>query len=296
MPQLQVTSPVARLRDALVQGAMAGGGLAYYAGKASRLEPTCWALLALGPTLPEHARHRAFLEQCQRRGGWLVEDEQWPVNVAPNALTAFTWLSQGDAAAPDRLRRLLAALTEIKGIRAEPLDGSPQDNTLQGWPWTDGTFSWVEPTAWGLLALKRAQQLGIAPGNADARIEEAERVLLDRICRDGGWNFGNATVLYQDLRPYVGTTALALLALQNRRDEPAVAQSLALLEARWPEEISAAALGLAAISLAAFDRPTRALDARLGEHAPQAVEFGNLHGIAVALAALTPSSRDAFRL
>jgi hypothetical protein len=216
------------------------------------------------------------------------------VNIGFNG-TAAVALAHLKAPA-DLTGPLRQALLASKGEKIGASSINRQDNALQGWAWTNGTFSWVEPTAWGLLALKRAQQLGIAPGNADARIEEAERVLLDRICRDGGWNFGNATVLYQDLRPYVGTTALALLALQNRRDEPAVAQSLALLEARWPEEISAAALGLAAISLAAFDRPTRALDARLGEHAPQAVEFGNLHGIAVALAALTPSSRDAFRL
>ena len=50
---------------------------------------------------------------------------------------------------------------------------------------------------------------------------------------DQGWNFGNATMMAQDLQPYLPTTALALLALQDRRDLPAVSTSLAYLEAQY---------------------------------------------------------------
>ncbi len=38
------------MRRALLSAANADGGWGYYPGKASRLEPTCWALLALLPS------------------------------------------------------------------------------------------------------------------------------------------------------------------------------------------------------------------------------------------------------
>ena len=40
-----------------------------------------------------------------------------------------------------------------------------QDGSLQAWSWVDGTFSWVEPTAWCLLLLKkwRLQAAGRRP-------------------------------------------------------------------------------------------------------------------------------------
>jgi hypothetical protein len=43
----------------------------------------------------------------------------------------------------------------------------------------------------------------------------SERMLLDRRCRDGGWNFGNRRVLGADLPSYPETTALALMALNG---------------------------------------------------------------------------------
>ena len=38
---------VSRLRQTLLDRASSQGGWAYYAGKAARIEPTCWALVAL---------------------------------------------------------------------------------------------------------------------------------------------------------------------------------------------------------------------------------------------------------
>jgi hypothetical protein len=125
-------------------------------------------------------------------------------------------------------------------------------------------FSWVEPTSWGAIALKTARRAGMTSADADARIAEAERLLIDRACRAGGWNFGNATVMNQDLRPYVPTTALTLLALQDRRDDAAVKRGLAFLEEHWQDEIAAASTGLSLICLDVFGRPVDRLEARCG--------------------------------
>jgi hypothetical protein len=276
------------------------GGWAYYRGKTTRVEPTCWSLLALGsPDRParELDRHASSLAQQQQASGWLVEGPNLPVNIAFNALAAFTWLSRPGLASDDHAARLLDALVSSKGVKLPRSEIAIQDSSLQGWSWTDGAFSWVEPTAWGVLALKKARALGRAPSGSDARIAEADRLLVDRACRAGGWNYGNSVVLEKDLRPFVPTTALALLALQDRRDHPSVPRGLAYLEADWSSEISATALGLTLLCLDVYGRPLAHVRERLIAYLPQAIEFGNLHAMAVALMAVSSIGQThAFRI
>ena len=148
------------------------------------------------PSQPTPRPTASFLERCLRSGGFLVEDPGWPTNVAFNALVAFTWLNHRELAAAEQIQALLAWLVAAKGVQAPQTTSYRQDNSLQGWAWLDATFSWVEPTAWGALALHKAILAGLLPeAPARARIEEAERLLIDRCCRDGGWNFGNANVM-----------------------------------------------------------------------------------------------------
>src|SRR5262249_38989599 len=154
-----------------------------------------------------------------------------------------------------------------------PLDGSAQDNSLQGWSWIDATFSWVEPTVWALIALKKARQRGQLDRVAASRIDEGDRLLLNRCCKDGGWNFGNATMMHQDLRPYVPTTALALIALQDRRGEPEVVKSVAYLEHHWEEEISGISTGLSLIALDLYGRNVVELERRLKDEGHSALAF-----------------------
>jgi hypothetical protein len=295
------TAPAgALLRQTLLASGNAGGGWGYYAGKASRLEPTCWALLALaesGSSPASLAPHAAFLTRCQQASGWLVEDPTWPVNIGFNALAAFAWVARPELATDDERRQLMSALVSSKGAQAPQSAEVGQDSSLQGWPWIDAMFSWVEPTSWGLLALKKARQMGVTDAAAQARVAEAERLLVDRCCRSGGWNFGNASVMHQDLRPYVPTTALALLAMQDRRDVPAVMRSLTYLEARWSDEVSATTLSLTLLCLAAYGRPVVDVEARLSAHTAQALSFGNVHGVAMMLFALSQKGpAGAFRI
>ena len=95
---------------------------------------------------------------------------------------------------------LLSAITRVAGVRRGQSAILRQNNQLLGWPWIDGTFSWVEPTSWCLLALKKAGQLPSRTGAA-ARIAEADRMLADRCCVSGGWNYGNSNVLGKELSP-----------------------------------------------------------------------------------------------
>jgi hypothetical protein len=299
------------LYDALTEAANAQGGWSYVSGKLSRLEPTCWALLSRS-LQPSHdfatdSAHKNFLARCQRPEGWLVEDAHWPVNVAFNALVAFTWLNRRDLASDAQIRLLVGRLVLDKGVQLPQTTSYRQDNSLQGWSWLEATFSWVEPTAWAVLALKKAIRAGIVAEDVGrARIAEAERVLIDRCCRDGGWNYGNANVLGQDLFPHVPTTAVALLALQARREEPAVVRSLSFLESHWADEQSALALGLSSICLRTYGRAVDEIERQLlaieqqrlerAEPARGRGEIRNHHARAVALTALSLNDHDTFRI
>lgn len=90
------------------------------------------------------------------------------------------------------------------------------DLTHHGWPWLRGTSSWVEPTAHAIVALRLAA--AHHPG-VEARVRDAEELILTRKCRDGGWNYGSRRALGIDLPSYPETTALALLGLQARGSE-----------------------------------------------------------------------------
>jgi hypothetical protein len=176
--------------------------------------------------------------------------------------------------------RLTGSLLATKGIAIEGDSVVKQNSRLQAWPWTEGTFSWIEPTAYCLLALKKR---GASGAVASVRMTEAEAVILDRVCESGGWNYGNSQVLSQDLRPYVPTTALALLAMQDRRGNPAIEKSLQWLKAHATSESSTMALALTAICLQAFREPTDPVVSLLGEQDAKTGFLDNAHLMALAL-------------
>jgi hypothetical protein len=285
----------ADLRQKLAAAAVDAGGWPYYAGQARRLEPTCWALLALSAAAPAQTGQVAagwqFLRGLQRQSGLLVEAATPGANFAWNglALLASTVTSPKTTDIADWRGRLVEALLAAKGIALEGPSPVRQNSRLQAWPWTEGTFSWIEPTAFCVLALKKAEIQGSL---AAARLTEAERLMLDRVCDTGGWNYGNSQVLGQDLRPYVPTTALALLALQDRKTHPAVTKSLEWLLTHATSERSAMALALSAVCLHAFGQPTTALRPLLVEQYAKTEFLGNAHLLAMAFYALTLPGHD----
>jgi hypothetical protein len=224
-------NPVERaLRRRLLDARNHDGGWGYELGRKSRLEPTCWALLALRSSLSGSDR---MLADWPSKGGALVEHREGLANWPFHALALSTRLALGEASAVELLP-LAKALTEARGRALKSSPAQRQDNSLQGWSWIDETFSWVEPTAWALLALKTCRAKGIAVPGSDNRIGDGEAILRDRICVTGGWNYGNSNVLGQNLPAYIPTTAIALLALQDRAGEAFVQRSLDYLEEHDP--------------------------------------------------------------
>ena len=90
-----------------------------------------------------------------------------------------------------------------------------------GWPWFPGTVSWVIPTAFSLIALKQSFPCCRTEPVVN-RIRLGTEMLRDRACPQGGWNAGNGIVFGSALIPHIDTTAIALLALTERKDAAAV--------------------------------------------------------------------------
>jgi hypothetical protein len=271
-----------RLRDLLARSRNADGGWPYYAGRRSRLEPTCWAMLALGDR--EAAR---VIEGWRGPSHLLVEPAVPVVTYTFNALAALSL-----AAAPIGAHAVGASLAEAllahKGLAMEDHPAIKQDSSLQGWTWSDGAFSWVEPTAWCMLAVKK---LAPRAAPAAARLQEADRLMRDRACRGGGWNYGNKEVYGQHLPPHVPPTVAGVLAYQDRRDDPLVKDAVAVLTRQAPLEGSSSALALAWIALSAVGAPTGDLMSRLAARVDAAEHVGNLAALGLLLYVLERDGR-----
>ena len=294
------TSDLPRLRadlSATLQRARnADGGWAYHPGKRSRIEPTCWALLALSQTNSQEP-NLDVLGRWPRHNNWLIDVAGAPPNHAFNAIAALTLL-QSVSSGP-HAETIVRSLIGSKGVALRPDPAIRQDSSLQAWSWIDGTFSWVEPTAWCVLLLKQRLARGSYP-DALKRVRVGEQVLNDRACRGGGWNYGNANVYGKDLLPYVPTTALALLALNDRRNEPVVVRGLEQLERDVLSERSAVALSLALICLRVYRRPTSVPEQQLTQlilDRHSSPGYGDdLLGLSMALYALSDGPLGAFTL
>jgi uncharacterized protein (DUF362 family) len=214
--------------EVLAAQACPGGGWGYAPGQSAHLEPTCLALLALSrePHRFEAALKSGldWLRQCAAGDGTYRLARGRPEAVWATALVLFvqTVLNQ-DATARNETA---AALLARKGRQADNRDNediNDIDGNLIGWPWAEGNFSWVEPTAWACLALRRAGQ-GEHP-----RVLEGLDLLLDRALEEGGVNYGNRRIFGIALEPIPGPTALMLLALQGRPEHPRIAAAVQYL-------------------------------------------------------------------
>ena len=141
------------------------------------------------------------------------------------------------------------------------------------------------------LGSRSAARWASLPKGASTRIRDGESVLRDRVCAGGGWNYGNSNVFNKNLPAYIPTTAIALLALQDRQDEAFVRDSLTYLEKHAVEHPSTRALALSTLALRRHNRSTSlvegALRTWLTNHPPSDVV-----SLGMALCALEKSARS----
>lgn len=269
-----MSSKAAKLAQALGERRTPDGGLSAVRGGPADSESTALGVLALRAFGDEIVEPLAWLLARQRKdGAWprtdAVPEASWTSAWATLAIArvagtgneplsrAGEWLVQREGRRPGLLARVIGHLTNLD----ERLE---QDLTLVGWPWHETAASWVEPSATALLALHAVRERVALPG-ADERIEQGERLLWDRVCVDGGWNYGNRRVLGEVLPPFPDTTAFALLALQGSPEEEQLARSFAALERLLDERASGLTLALAALAYELHGRDARWLRARVIE-------------------------------
>lgn len=232
----------------------ADGGWGAGAGLESNAETTALACLALAgrSAAPDETGERWLADRQQSNGSWSYRAAT-PAATWPTPIVLLALLGRGQDRAVDAGFEWLVGLTGT-GVSwrlrlREFLMGRQiveLDSTLDGWPWVPGTFAWVEPTSWALLALK-ARWPERPPRPVQRRIREGERMIADRACVDGGWNYGNKRVLGSDLPAFPDTTALALLGLRGART-PVVESGFRALDALLDAHASRLSLSLAVLS------------------------------------------------
>jgi Squalene-hopene cyclase N-terminal domain len=229
--------------DLLLDAQNEDGGWGSVKDRRSNTESTSFVLMAL-----KSLRSKLFDRQMNAGLNWLVrhqkDDASWPLSDAStpsswttplaalallsfqdqreHALRAAKWILTQEGKKPGWIASLLVRLSLIKKM-------TELDPYLSGWSWTAGAFSWVEPTSYSLMALKRLRP-SLVGTNCEERIRQGEMMIYDRMCENGGWNYGNSKVLGEALWPYPDVTAVALIALQDRAASEANRRSLLALQ------------------------------------------------------------------
>jgi Prenyltransferase and squalene oxidase repeat len=214
------------LQRRLIQAQNADGGWGYKQGT-SWTEPTALALLAL-------AGQKNTGEAYQRGCSWLHNTQKADGGWAPSpGLDASTWVTSiAILARPDAE---LHAPRTAEGVRwmlghengETPMleglfyrmFGAVSPKAPGGSPWYPSTAAWIAPSTMSVLALARVERIN-ARNIADREelgiaIRRAQRYILSRRCRDGGWNHGGSPYRSEDAESYPEMTGMALLALQG---------------------------------------------------------------------------------
>lgn len=292
-------APIITPVESLASASNPEGGWGYSPGLSLHLEPTCLAILALA----DHQNHadtlnRAFaaLETQAESNGTYRLSRGRPEAIWPTAVVMFTRSAVGKPVSPKSIERLLT-------VRGRTIKGDPEvqsmfdtDAERVGWPWADGTFSWVEPTAWAVLALRAVGKFN------HPRVVEGARLLLDRAFDSGGVNYGNRKVLEAWTEPIPGPTALMLLALQGSREPRVLSAVQYLMQAVGPMK-DLEHLGWAKLALDCYrDLPgvteflPRLVERVRSSYEKQVAERRPISVVRRALTVLALSERNPFRL
>jgi hypothetical protein len=257
----------------------ADGGWGFHPGAESRVEPTCWAILALQASgnatasVAKLDQGFQFLRAAQLADGSWVASPQvttgcWVTSLACWVLLAdahahaavssgLKWLCDDWPRDSAPWRRFLARFSSERKVAA-------QNDSLRGWGWTPRTSSWVEPTSFALILLDQAPR-EMWPQVAEQRRELARRMLYDRMCPGGGWNCGNPMVYGVAGEALIVPTVWALLALRDEPTRPEFVMSLDWLEKNVKDVRGAGSRALARIGLETCGRKWPATDATLAD-------------------------------
>jgi hypothetical protein len=289
---------ITRLHQELLELHGSGPGWGNRRGGSPYVEPTCLAALALATSHPVSTSEKSQAA-VREAADWLARQQQrdGALGIAPDlpqprwttTLAVLVW--SATSAHSGALNKAVDWLLARQGTTWTPEVAEPfgHDPRIAGWPWVEGTHSWLEPTAMAVIALRRAVR------GEHQRTREGQRLIRDRVIRSGGWNYGNSTVFGADLRPHPAPTGLALLALADTddADNPLISQSCAYLERILPTTRAPQSLCFGILALTARGRrPSEADDWLVAAHAGAARRSNSIAELAYLLLAAGPRSLE----
>jgi len=290
------------LQDAtalLLANQNADGGWGAVPGNRSTTESTALALVAL------QTREQAALGPAiEKAKTWLIErqnaDGSWPLAdglKGPSWSTAFAMLALSESTeSTERVIRagrwalaqegskigLLAKLVLALRFQKRAVH---LNEDLIGWSWTPNTFSWVEPTSYFLIALKKLKRQ-LPPKAFQERVPQGELMIYDRMCENGGWNYGNSSVYGERLWPYPDVTAVALIALQDHRERKENQMSFQALGEMAKNTGSGLALGWTSLCYELYGKDSAALKSLLERRFGKTKFLGETKAIALSILAM----------
>jgi len=140
------------------------------------------------------------------------------------------------------------------------------------------------------MALKKLQQR-LPIQKVRERIEQAELLIYDRMCDNGGWNYGNSEVFGEKLWPYPDTTALALIATHNHRERRENQISLGVLKDLAAKTNSGLALSWTLVCLAVYGLHDTSLKNALKLRYSETNFLDETRSLAIAILALSDGAR-----
>lgn len=224
----------------------------YHRGQPTATEPTAFTALALlaHGLRSEADAPLAWLAAHQAHDGSLGVTADQSTPGWPTSLAVLAWRhadrSSGNTMHQAEIDLAIQWLLGVSGTTLDRQEDMGHDTTLLGWPWVVGTHSWLEPTAFAVLALK------VAGYRDHPRTQDAVRLIVDRLLPDGGCNYGNTVVLGQPLRPHVQPSGIALSAAFDERDSTGrISRTIDYLKAEFPATTTSISLSFALLGLGA---------------------------------------------
>lgn len=255
---------IERLLERLHENINQDGGWGYRSRAVSSAEPTAFACLSMinlqAPTdhwLPG----LRWLASIQREDGSVPVQANLATPGWPTPLAVLAWIAAKQLTNHTFDQNIQASIKWLLQTKGKQFKTDPKilghDAMIVGWPWVADTHSWVEPTAYSILAL-RAAGYGDHP-----RIREGIRLLRDRALPDGGWNYGNKRVFEKTLEPISAPSAIALTALAGESRDDSIDHSLSYISRELREVNVPLSLAWIVIGLTAWKQRPLSANRRL---------------------------------
>jgi hypothetical protein len=243
-PTAALTAAIDHTVDRLAAAPIGG----YHPEGEAASEPIAWCAVSLANAGRNDSAKVAaeWLAKRQAADGSVGVTESQDAPYWPTALAMLGWRAVDAAAYAERIARGAQwALEQQPWTRPrDPKFG--HDTALAGWSWAPATHSWLEPTAFFVVALREA-------GYADnARRLEGMKLLVDRLLPSGGANYGNTVVFDQELLEHPHSSGVVAWALAGEAvDDKRLEKTIQRLKLVTERPTGAASLAWAARGLAA---------------------------------------------